>query len=1388
MTLEEKLRAVIGNDNTNQLIKYAKAEGKTLEDIVSARTIPGLGRIEVFNSKTGSPRFLEFRDAAGKNISEDVGKVMGIDGVKSQLRIQSLVDNSVFTTAKGHPDNFNSSDMGKALAPAINSKMSVLASQEKQGERLRYLGWIQQNTSRLGSVFGFDDYQQLEVFIAAWLMKDSTCRLSGIPGTGKTTVINCASTLFANAYGHHEEQVLLCSPAYANNNGGVVDRSELYGDNDSTDNAYADYRVVRKGMEYDIQYNYTKYADVYRLWSEWRFMGWQRPDQSSKPTIQRSGAYLYPFEYLRSTSTELNYGTGKFSAEGVEEVIVVLPSEARPKSSMQKEELYQALNNVWVEKSQMSQKKKEDTEGNVDLMERDQAMALGRADTRIKPMKLFNKDGTMVDKADFKAPVGFSRRFLMIDYDWYANKLGKIPANAVASICDYFGVDGIYTDAGRNEGYCLRLLLSHYFFDSRVGDPETGKGRNLHLIASEMRSMVGDAKIDYDKRADEVLYGLEIQEVSNEDGSIKTFEFEPLPRPIVTRPVKFFNEANRSQSGVEDAILGLIAEKEVEYRGKTFTSPSFVAWMDTNPHQKGNDLAFTDRIDMELLFKSISLGGRYAVLGKQLGEQGLQPGAQLVHDLTEDKGSARDFTPLRFGDLQTLWQHIERNIKFKQPGGGYDALRDIASISVLFSQIYARTPGTLHMGEQKSVSLEWGNPHKDPLLDYSVTTNTVTTDAGTTSPLLEIDEAGFGQAAAGSADPRIYGAPDEQGDMQAPSVFTRILGFRFTNSLIKLSRALSFLRGKEYVGRSEILDALPYVIAHRMGRAKASGKDMEGNTKGVDGTEVKYVNEQQLVREAIVNSYLLRGVTSAQMSPGFVAPELRGQTGNLLELWDLFYYRCVSILESAPTLGSYESEILQSLQTAIRQGSVTGSTPVHWHLATMVAENERKAIGGQSLRRYGRGEQWRGMNKKPSNYKEQYDAYLSMILDPTSILRQDESIGGQVVPCLWDYYKVRGYVARERNLFADDRTRLLDLVESKIANIGGRPKYMPAGEPNQSAFPPAKCDPNDRPTVQFETQAQSFNWLTYYDDMGGYGYVKNLPVADVTSSSSPWETGFMETGSNINFTDPTAPGLSGQRLKIIGRFETKATDTFKDQTTFINAMSKIATRMGSMSAIKSTVVPGQSGYVLVNNKMNVDVPGESARTDMVAAKKVLDDNDITLDEFMAVAQTLVETSIPKDEDTLDLIGVFPLRHFAGIKPQMGLRGVKAFTPESDHLQLWVRIFRQMGKQTLADVEYSTFFLTMGVTSNMSALPRKTSNFGDASLANPDGLVPLPMDYVQQYSKELYLTSNNAVLYTAGKAASGKANSSIVDSGNMTMQDLNHYSSIFAECLGSPGSV
>ena len=133
------------------------------------------------------------------------------------------------------------------------------------------------------------------------------------------------------------------------------------------------------------------------------------------------------------------------------------------------------------------------------------------------------------------------------------------------------------------------------------------------------------------------FYGIDIQQITEEGvkGSVQTYKFTPVPRAIVTQPVKFFNEANRSGAGVEDAILGLIAEREVEYRGQTFGSPYFVAWMDTNPHQKPNDLAFTDRIDMELYFGSIGMGANQVILENSYGsgESGSKPKENLIENI-----------------------------------------------------------------------------------------------------------------------------------------------------------------------------------------------------------------------------------------------------------------------------------------------------------------------------------------------------------------------------------------------------------------------------------------------------------------------------------------------------------------------------------------------------------------------------------------------------------------------------------------------------------------------------------------------------------------------------------------------------------------------------------
>ena len=147
----------------------------------------------------------------------------------------------------------------------------------------------------------------------------------------------------------------------------------------------------------------------------------------------------------------------------------------------------------------------------------------------------------------------------------------------------------------------------------------------------------GIAKVDYDKRAEEILYGIEIRQVTTTDrvsgATVASYEFEPTPRPIVTQPIKFFNEANRSGSGVEDAILGLIAERLLNIVDEhSLHRLSFHGW--TQPPPKGNDLAFVDRIDMELTWLSISWKP-FQTLSERYGNKanGTAPQLQLISNV-----------------------------------------------------------------------------------------------------------------------------------------------------------------------------------------------------------------------------------------------------------------------------------------------------------------------------------------------------------------------------------------------------------------------------------------------------------------------------------------------------------------------------------------------------------------------------------------------------------------------------------------------------------------------------------------------------------------------------------------------------------------------------------
>ena len=1289
----DDLKGLIGVDGYDTIVQIAKSQDKSLQEFVNVTTIASkLYGIEVFSGKDRGPHNMVLVDDDKNEIDMDVVGLhhagQGYQGYSVDSLYDSMVNGLEWTAG-----NIGSS-LSTVFAPIL--KLRDLNAIEKRHETM--LKKVRDSMTSLGEVFGFDNYEHIEMFFAAWLMKNSTCRLSGIPGTGKTTVIECAAVLLCNSYGYTTK------PRYVAEAGREYTMDQLFGDN----NAYES-QEYESGQDYNLKYSNSAYQNVYNDWEEWRFTSWSEPTGSN-----RSGAYNYDFEFLHETSKDKSGNIIK-------------------KTSMKSEDLYLLLNNCW-EASVPAEGF--DTSGlGLDPTAKDILASLDTDKLRkiVAPIQIMDKDG--IFKAigsktySVKDEKGFSHEFPMslrfpnvgLNKDKMLNYEKILAVGDAKEFMQKSGKEsyGLFTDAGRAEGYGFRNYLLTYFQDHRAAEGE------LKPILEEMLQENGVAKIDYEKRADEVLYGIEIQQATKVDpargSTVSTYEFEPVPRPIVTQPIKFFNEANRSQAGVEDAVLGLIAERKVEYRGKTFNSPNFVAWMDTNPHQKGNDLAFIDRIDMELLFKTVSLGARYTQLSgrfakKSEGQSGLSPQEQLVVKIIE--GGDVGFEAMRFNELAKVWNFVLKEVGYAPPGQApgsstYDALREISYISVLFTQRFQPRNTFLKSGQTPLTTKASRNYFESPLMDFSITTNT--------------DEDGKSKVFGSDAYGKTY-------ENHTPFNIDRVLGFRFTNSLVNLSSALAFLRGKSYVGRKEILDGLPYVTAHRLGRAKSS----KGEISGMDGKKLQYNNEQEWIREAVVNGYLLQDINIG-FSGGGVP---------IMDTWELYYRRCVDVLKSAPALFWYEQQVLKPLNEQLKTGGVGDTmTPVHWHIATMVIENERTATQGSSikpLRTYTHGD----------SYQNNKNYYLSRVTGTpnTNKPKSDQN--------LYDYYQLRGDICSEPNLFSDDRDDLLDLLASKMAEICGGPALNKSIKNSSSVaivqHKSMAMKGIDKELSPFDHDTTNFTWRTYQDSIGGWGRLLNSPgssgVQKVPNQFIRSQKGIEEAGS-----------FSDQALIITGRMEVREPV------------------MGSLKGISSAgSLQRQEMGAQVQKLSSKFQPDTSEGVRLVNLVDGTTDN-ITFDQFMLLCREAI-SKYPAREVFSDtqfavgaganvitfdmaegLVACFPLQHSAGAPSGGG-----DFSGE-DTLRLWVRLFQSdmsaSEKMTSGGkgVPFVTLNMTMGITSNLATKSRY--------------LNIIPSD-ANGEDKLAYTAST----YTKAFGGSGDAASKIQDSGNLSKTDVLNYQVMFNDAL------
>jgi hypothetical protein len=568
-------------------------------------------------------------------------------------------------------------------------------------------------------------------------------------------------------------------------------------------------------------------------------------------------------------------------------------------------------------------------------------------------------------------------------------------------------------------------------------------------------------------------------------------------------------------------------------------------------------------------------------------------------------------------------------------------------------------------------------------------------------------------------------------------VFTRVLGFRFTNSIVKLAQAFAFLRGKESVSRQEILDAVPYAIAHRMGRAKAGAKDMEGNNKGLDGNRIGYVNEQEFVREMVVKGYLEGKVDGVDMD-----------SQNLMDNADYYYNHCRSIMDSVPFVWEYEELILRPLYQAINDRDVDDMTPIHWHIATMVIEEERKGRGRKVARNYAssmagpKGSP--AIQKAPTNYHEMYSNYESLILNP--------SPNGE--PCLWDYYRLRGFISREANLFTNDRDRLLKMLEGEVRIIAGADgleldleNEFFSNSLSVRPFPQGITPVGGDGTTLTQTTYRGIGdgpwprpeqtyWHTYDDAQGTFGALIGMgqvQTYDPRQSASP-----------LSIDSSLTRAAANQSLRVTGRYQ---------QTANLNQSI-------SRYDISKTLNQFAKNFrTSVGAGLNLG-PAFPQKSDSAIA--------MSFDDWIKKAQAFLISKIgdPTRDPENDLWGCFELNHAPVVTPQMGLRGVKG----NDKLRLWLRLSMIGQSQSASDTDLIDMLFTVGITS-APALTAK-ANVG-LEAEGPDFEI-LEVTNTKQYASKQWVNGSSQQGF--------KSNTALVDSGNMMALDRLYYNKLFANSL------
>jgi len=238
-------------------------------------------------------------------------------------------------------------------------------------------------------------------------------------------------------------------------------------------------------------------------------------------------------------------------------------------------------------------------------------------------------------------------------------------------------------------------------------------------------------------------------------------EKEVRPRPIVTAPFKFINEIRRGSPKVYQTLLSLLAEGELEYKGRVYKSRDYICICDSNPKDTASvDMpkALIDRIDARVFFNALGVEGAYQMLRSKFDGGSIRY-SSIIERVQE---------MLTSEDMMRIWRDVER---VKVPG-------HVLAFLALFY-------GALQCAKQYEI----------PTIGQSTS---IDIDRTTIEPhfRLQCDKCPYN----GSLCSRLED----------------VWGVRWLQSTVKAARALAWIDGRTAVSLADILFAMPYTLNHRL--------------------------------------------------------------------------------------------------------------------------------------------------------------------------------------------------------------------------------------------------------------------------------------------------------------------------------------------------------------------------------------------------------------------------------------------------------------------------------------------------------------------------------------------------------------------------------------------